>query len=101
MARWVDFADCIDYNGDMDSQTPQFSTILRRVISVLIAQAVLLPFGMVFLFVLERCLKSLNDLVAAKVFDAILVAFGLFWFVGVIALLLAVAVLVLYEQERK
>ena len=96
----VDRSEYIDYNDCMTSQFYPHSTFLRRTISLLIAQTVLVPFGMVFLFVLERCFRSLGDPVAAKVFDAVIIAFGLVWFVGVTALLLAVAVLVLQEPRR-
>lgn len=86
--------------GQEENNQKQFcQKDLRRAIRYLIAVGVFLPIGMVVLFVFGRFFAFFNDPFSAAVFDIIALAFGLFWFVAIIALLFCVAWLSL-ERSR-
>lgn len=64
---------------------------LQSVIQCLIAIDILLPIGMVFLFVFGRFFSFFGDAISASVIDVIALIFGFFWFVLLVALLFCVA----------
>lgn len=63
----------------------------RRTVQILLISAILLPIGMVFLFVSGRLFHWLGNTFSANIFDGVALGLGFFWFLTLVALLLSVA----------
>ncbi len=80
----------------MDDPSPLF---FRRAIQILLIPTILLPVGMVFLFTFGRFFAMSGDRISAAVLDWTALGLGFFWFLGLVALLLAVVLLTLGRQR--
>ena len=64
--------------------------LLRKVLSLLLIPTVLLPVGIVVLFVFARFFAISGDPVSAAVLDGTAIGFTVLWLIGLVALLIGV-----------
>ena len=74
------------------------SALLRQVMSLLLIPTVLLPVGIALLFVFARFFAISGDSVSANILDGTALGFAVLWFLGLVALLIAVVVATLQER---
>ena len=74
-------------------------SLLRRALSLLLIPAVLLPVGIVPLFVFARFFAASGDPVSAAVLDGAAIGFTVLWFLGLVALLVGVVLATLQWAE--
>lgn len=72
---------------------------LQAALHYLLCGAVLLPVGMVFLFVFGRFFTFFGNLVSASVLDVIALTLGFFWFLDLVSLLLCLTILNLKTDD--
>ena len=74
-------------------------SFLRRVLLLLLVSTVLLPVGIMSLFVFARFFAFFDDLVSAAVLDGTAIGFTVLWQIGLVALLVAVVIAFLQRKE--
>ena len=72
--------------------------LLRQVMSLLLVPAVLLPVGIALLFVFARIFAVSSDPVSAGILDGTAIGFTVLWFLGLVAMLIAVVLAVLQNS---
>ena len=73
--------------------------LLRRALSLLLIPTVLLPVGIVTLFVFARFFAVSDDPVSAAVLDGTAIGFTVLWVLGLVALLIGVVLATLQQTE--
>ena len=72
--------------------------LLRRVLSLLLIPAVLLPVGITALFVFARFFAISGDPVSAAVLDGTAIGFTVLWLIGLVTLQIGVVLAILLDQ---
>ncbi len=71
----------------------------RRTLQWLLVPGLLLPVGMVFLFIFGRFFALLGDPISAKVLDCIALGLGFFWFLTFVSLVLCIVFYITQDEE--
>ena len=72
---------------------------LHRVLSLLLISTVLLPVGIVTLFVFARFFAISGDPVSAAILDGTAIGFTVLWLIGLVALLIGVVLATLQRRD--